>query len=109
VPIDESQFEYVGFWSRVFASLVDTVLLCVLLYPLLTLIYGRGYWTDPRLVQGPLDVLLQWVLPAVAIVIFWPELVTSFLDAGPAIDPSQIEIDIPATGEDGAPLQIDIQ
>jgi uncharacterized RDD family membrane protein YckC len=71
VPIDESQFEYVGFWSRVLASLVDTVLLCFLLYPLLTLIYGRGYWTDPRLVQGPLDVLVQWVLPAVAVVAFW--------------------------------------
>ncbi len=71
MPIDESQFEYVGFWSRVLASLVDTVLLCFLLYPLLTLIYGRGYWTDPRLVQGPLDVLVQWVLPAVAVVAFW--------------------------------------
>lgn len=71
VPIDESQFEYVGFWLRVAASLVDTLLLCFLLYPLLTLIYGRGYWTDPRLVHGPLDVLLQWVLPAVAVVAFW--------------------------------------
>jgi tripartite ATP-independent transporter DctM subunit len=50
-------------------------------------------------------VLLQLIM--VAIVIFWPGLVTSFLDAGPAIDPSQIQIDIPST--DGAPLQIDIQ
>ena len=71
MPIDESQYEYVGFWARVAASLVDTVLLCFLLYPLLTLIYGRGYWTDPRLVQGPLDLLVQWVLPAVAVVAFW--------------------------------------
>lgn len=71
LPIDESKFEYAGFWSRVFASLVDTVLLGFLIYPLLTLIYGRGYWTDPRFIQGPLDVLLQWVLPAVAIVAFW--------------------------------------
>jgi uncharacterized RDD family membrane protein YckC len=71
MPIDEGQHEYVGFWARVAASLLDTVLLCVLLYPLLTLIFGRGYWTDPRLFHGPLDVLLQWVLPAVAVVAFW--------------------------------------
>lgn len=71
MPIDESHFEYVGFWARVGASLVDTVLLCVILYPVLTAIYGRGYWTDPSLVHGPVDVLLQWVLPALAIIVFW--------------------------------------
>jgi len=71
VPIDESQFEYVGFWSRVFASLVDTVLLCFLLYPLLTLIYGRAYWSDPSLIKGPADFVLQFVLPALAVIAFW--------------------------------------
>jgi len=71
VPIDESQFEYVGFWSRVFASLVDTVLLCFLLYPLLTLIYGRAYWSDPSLIKGPADFALQFVLPALAVIAFW--------------------------------------
>jgi uncharacterized RDD family membrane protein YckC len=71
MPIDEGQFEYVGFWARAWASLVDSVLLAVILYPALTLIYGQAYWTDSRLIQGPADLLLQWVLPAVAIVIFW--------------------------------------
>ncbi len=71
MPIDESRFEYVGFWARAWASLVDSVLLCLVLYPLLTMIYGREYWTSTALVQGPLDILLQWVAPAIAIIAFW--------------------------------------
>jgi uncharacterized RDD family membrane protein YckC len=71
LPIDENTFEYVGFWARTWASLIDSVLLAVILYPVLTLIYGEAYWTDPRLLHGPADLLLQWVMPAVAIVIFW--------------------------------------
>jgi uncharacterized RDD family membrane protein YckC len=71
MPIDDSHFEYVGFWARVGASLVDTVLLCAILYPVLTAIYGRDYWTDPSRVHGPVDVLLQWVLPALAVIAFW--------------------------------------
>jgi uncharacterized RDD family membrane protein YckC len=71
MPIDTTRFEYVGFWARVAASLIDTVLLCVILYPVLTLIYGREYWTSLELVKGPADVLLQWVLPPIAIIAFW--------------------------------------
>jgi uncharacterized RDD family membrane protein YckC len=71
MPFDEDKFEYVGFWARTWASLIDSVLLAVILYPVLTAIYGSAYWTDPSLIHGPADLLLQWVLPAVAIVIFW--------------------------------------
>jgi hypothetical protein len=35
----------------------------------------------------------------VAIVIFWPESVTSWLDNGPKVDPSTIQIDIPAMSD----------
>ena len=39
-------------------------------------------------------LFLQLVL--VAIVIFWPESVTYFLDRGPKVDPSTVNIDVPA-------------
>lgn len=68
---DSSSLEYAGFWIRVWASLIDTVLLCVLIYPALTLIYGRAYWRDERFIQGPVDFVLSWVLPAVVVVLFW--------------------------------------
>jgi len=38
-------------------------------------------------------VVLQVIM--VAIVIFWPGLVTAFLDSGPKVDPSKIEIVLP--------------
>ena len=71
MPIDESQYEYVGFWLRAWASVVDSLLLCIVLYPLLTMIYGREYWTSTVLLQGPVDFVLQWVAPALAIIAFW--------------------------------------
>ena len=71
MSIDETQFEYVGFWARAWASLIDSVLVCVIVYPVLTMIYGREYFSTTALIKGPADFLLQWVLPAVAIIVFW--------------------------------------
>jgi uncharacterized RDD family membrane protein YckC len=88
MPLDETRYEYVGFWARVLASLVDTVLVGVIVWPLLTLIYGSGYWTEyfapltgalggsldaiaPVPSRGPADVIVSYVLPAVAIIAFW--------------------------------------
>jgi uncharacterized RDD family membrane protein YckC len=95
MPLDETRYEYVGFWARVVASLIDTVLVCMLIAPLLTLVFGRGYWAPlvaiaqggrdlPSMLAaldaasgeaavggGPVDFVLTWVLPAVAIIAFW--------------------------------------
>jgi uncharacterized RDD family membrane protein YckC len=71
MPIDESRYEYVGFWARAWASLIDSVLVCIIVYPVLAMIYGREYFSSSSLIQGPADFLLQWVLPAVAIIAFW--------------------------------------
>lgn len=69
--MNSSEFEYAGFWVRVWASIIDTVLVGVLIWPLLTAIYGRGYWSSTSFVQGPLDFLISWVLPAIVVVVFW--------------------------------------
>jgi len=63
--------EYVGFWPRVGASLIDTVLVAMICWPLVTFVYGREYWVSDVLIKGPADFLLTWVMPAVAIVLFW--------------------------------------
>jgi uncharacterized RDD family membrane protein YckC len=63
--------EYAGFWVRVGAALIDTVLVCLIIWPILTAVYGTAYWSGETLVRGPLDFLVSWVLPAVAVVIFW--------------------------------------
>ena len=62
---------YAGFWIRVWAALVDIVLLCVIVYPPLISSYGWEYFESDALVKGPLDFLLSWVLPAIVIITFW--------------------------------------
>ncbi|MCZ8258468.1 MAG: RDD family protein [Polaromonas sp.] len=69
--MESPQVEYAGFWIRVWASIIDSVILGVLLYPLLTAIYGSQYWSSTDFVQGPADFLISWVLPAIAVVWFW--------------------------------------
>jgi uncharacterized RDD family membrane protein YckC len=83
-----AKIEYVGFWSRALASLIDTLLSTLIVWPVVTAIYGHEEEIDSSLLngsadtlssilltsmapKGPLDVLVSWVLPAVAIVAFW--------------------------------------
>jgi uncharacterized RDD family membrane protein YckC len=69
--MNEQPLEYVGFWLRVGASIIDTILVLVIVGPIVTWIYGPGYWIADQLIQGPADFLLNWVLPAVAVILFW--------------------------------------
>jgi len=63
--------EYIGFWLRVVASLIDSVLLFIVTAPLLIAYYGDTYWNSDALIQGPVDLLISWIFPAIAIVLFW--------------------------------------
>ncbi|PHV10609.1 RDD family protein [Chitinimonas sp. BJB300] len=69
--MDSSEREYVGFWLRVWASIIDSVLVCALTWPLLTWVYGKVYWESTELIHGPLEIIISWVLPAIAIIVFW--------------------------------------
>lgn len=63
---------YVGFWRRTAATIVDSLLLLICTLPPLILIYGFSYLsTSDGAVRGLADVLLSWVLPAVAVIAFW--------------------------------------
>jgi uncharacterized RDD family membrane protein YckC len=69
--MNSPELEYVGFWLRVGAAIIDTILMLVIVAPVLTWIYGAGYWVSARFIQGPADLLLNWVLPAIAVILFW--------------------------------------
>jgi len=69
----QSLVEYVGFWARVGATLIDTALLIVVTLPLSYLAYGRMA-TVKSFMRGPADVLINWLLPAVLIVWLWSKL-----------------------------------
>jgi uncharacterized RDD family membrane protein YckC len=70
-----AQPQYAGFWRRVGATLIDTVILLAVIAPLLYLLYGPAYFTASRAafsyVGGVGDFLLNQVLPLAAAVVLW--------------------------------------
>ena len=69
--MEKPEIEYVGFWRRFIAALIDTVLVLVITGPMLTMIYGTEYWVGEGFIKGPADFLISWLLPAVAVILFW--------------------------------------
>jgi len=82
------KIEYVGFWSRVLATLIDMTLTSFIVAPLGRAIYGHSdnldlnvlmaspdaliAWAwDAFAIRGPMDFLVSIVLPAVATIAFW--------------------------------------
>lgn len=62
---------YAGFWIRVWASIIDTVLIAIITVPILLAIYGTQYFESEKIIEGPMDFLISWVLPAIAVITFW--------------------------------------
>ena len=66
----QPEMEYVGFWARVGATLIDTIMLLIITLPLTYLVYGRVS-SPGRMAQGPVDVVINWLLPAVIVLWLW--------------------------------------
>lgn len=66
-----SDVEYVGFWARVGASLIDTIILMVIITPLMYLIYGERYLSTQGELLGSVDALLNYLFPVIAVLAFW--------------------------------------
>jgi uncharacterized RDD family membrane protein YckC len=64
--------QYVGFWMRLLAFFIDSLILTVIIVLILIAIFGRNYLQLS--IQGKTlwaDILFQFVLPAVAAILFW--------------------------------------
>jgi uncharacterized RDD family membrane protein YckC len=66
-----SEQEYAGFWIRLAAVLIDSLVMIIVIYVPLSLIYGMDYWLGGGQINGIWDVLLSYVAPAVATIWFW--------------------------------------
>ena len=76
--MEAAELEYVGFWARVGATMIDTTLILMVTTPLTFALYGHSfwvhtdsYWVYTNLIGGPPSYLVQWVLPAIAVITFW--------------------------------------
>lgn len=85
-----SHLSYAGFWIRLWASLLDTMLMLMIVVPVVQLMYGSilsltvfsGHNPNELLnllrenpwsliIKEPVDFWLSWVFPAIAIIAFW--------------------------------------
>lgn len=66
-------FEYAGFWWRVLASIIDSILFMIVLVPLTIAVVGFDEYTSQTkgFFGGPAEVFLTWVVPIVTYVLFW--------------------------------------
>ncbi len=69
--MNTDELEYVGFWARVGAALIDTLLIAIVVWPIMHFVYGSDYSLDGAIIKGPVDFIVSWILPAVAVIWFW--------------------------------------
>lgn len=67
------ELEYAGFWVPTGATIIDTILILLITFPLLVSIYGWAYidLNKTGFFAGPDDFLISFVLPLIAVIIFW--------------------------------------
>lgn len=68
---EQAELEYVGFWSRFGAGLIDGILTVIVTMPLLLAVYGMDYLDNEVFIAGPADFFISYMLPAIIIVILW--------------------------------------
>jgi len=74
---------YAGFWIRVGASIIDTIVMLVLFVPMAMMVYGVNYmsnetssqnmssWSSSFYMQGDGNIFLNYILPAIIVIAFW--------------------------------------
>lgn len=62
---------YAGFWIRVVASIIDSILVVLVTSPILYSIYGKDYFKTDEIITGYWDIIIKWIFPAIAIILFW--------------------------------------
>ena len=90
----DGEIKYGGFWIRFVATIIDSILLMLVTFPLLLSVYGKDYFAPGTIIKGPADFLISWVFPAIAIIVFW-----SYSSATPGKMIFSLEIVDAKTGE----------
>ena len=71
MQVDIATVQYAGFWSRFFASILDSLIQAAVLVPVLFMLFGPGMFSDPQVSQTTLGYLVNYGLPILWTVLFW--------------------------------------
>ncbi len=67
----DNNLQYVGFWKRTVAALVDSFLIILVIFPILIWAYGIEYFNDEPMEKGSLDLIINYVFPTIAVILLW--------------------------------------
>lgn len=65
------QSAYAGFWVRVAATIIDSVLIRIVITPLFLLLGEQSFGASDSLIPSGWDLTLNYFFPALAIILFW--------------------------------------
>ena len=68
--VSDGEPEYIGFWVRFIASVIDSILVLLIIYPLMSFLFGWDNLVSGNVNPGA-SLLFELVLPAIAVIIFW--------------------------------------
>jgi uncharacterized RDD family membrane protein YckC len=69
--MNDTQPVYVGFWARVGAAIIDSILMAIVLVPIMRIFYGGADLATLTRLDSPANILVNGVLPAIAVILFW--------------------------------------
>lgn len=64
-------FQYVGFWTRVLITLLDSCWVIAIIGPILYFIYGADYLSNMDMQASGLSIGIQYLIPAAMTLLFW--------------------------------------
>jgi uncharacterized RDD family membrane protein YckC len=67
--MNTENLEYVGFWPRVGATVIDILVQLAITAPITYAVYGR--YSEPSHFMGPADLLINLVIPSAAVIALW--------------------------------------
>lgn len=71
VQFDDTPLVYAGFWIRVGASLIDTLLLSLIILPIILMAFGPAYLEDEQIQVSSGSFVINYILPAIVVIVFW--------------------------------------
>lgn len=67
----EQHAQYAGFWIRLLALIIDSIIMLIVFALPTSFIYGQVYWEGNEMIYGFWDLLLNYILPVVLTIFFW--------------------------------------
>lgn len=68
----DNDLQYVGFWKRTLAVVVDTLIIISVTLPIFFWVYGlENYFSDERVPKGSFDFMMNYVFPTISVIVLW--------------------------------------